>query len=136
MMSPAKGAAREFAFDTADQFDISAEDLVADDRSTCQELAGQLRGQVPSIVVPSAALPATRNVVLFGPRVAAPYLTEPVSTLDIPASITAERGRPLLALLDIVRFVGDPHPALEAWRQGVSLGFVEPDWPLTREQSK
>jgi RES domain-containing protein len=125
----------EITVDTADQFGITAEDLVADDRTACQQLAAQLRSQVPGLVVPSAALPATRNVVLFGPRVAAPYLTEPVSALDIPASITAERGRPLLALLDIVRFVGDPHPALEAWRQGVSLSFVEPDWALTREQS-
>jgi hypothetical protein len=125
----------EIAFDTAHQFGISAEDLVADDRSACHELAAQLRGQIPGMVVPSAALPATWNVVLFGARVAAPYLTEPVSTLDIPASITAEHGRPLLSLLDIVRFVGDPHPALEAWQQGVSFSFVEPEWALTREQS-
>ena len=124
----------EIAFDTADQFGISAEDLVADDRSACQQLAVQLRTQVPGIVVPSAALPATRNLVLFGPRVAAPYLTEPVSTLDIPASITAEHGRPLLSLLDIVRFIGDPHPALEAWQQGRSFGFVEPEWAMTRER--
>lgn len=125
----------EIAFDTADQFGITAEELVADDRSACQQLAAQLRGPVAGIVVPSAALPATRNVVLFGPRVAAPYLTEPVSTLDIPASITAEHGRPLVSLLDIVRFVGDPHPALQAWQQGTSLSFVEPEWALTREQS-
>jgi len=125
----------EITFDTADQFGISAEDLVADDRSACQQLAAELRGQVPGIVVPSAALPATRNVVLFGPRVAAPFLTQPVSTLDIPASITAEHGRPLLSLLDIVRFIGDSHAELEAWQRGVSLSFVEPEWALTREQS-
>lgn len=125
----------EIAFETAGQFGATAEELVADDHTACQQLATQLRGQVPGIVVPSAALPATRNVVLFGPRVAAPYLTEPVSTLDIPASITAEHGRPLLSLLDIVRFVGDSHPALEAWQQGVSHSFVEPEWAVTREQA-
>jgi len=125
----------EISFDTAGQFGITAEDLVADDRSACQQLAAQLRPRVPGIVVPSAALPATWNVVLFGPRVAAPYLTQPVSTLDIPASITAEHGRPPLSLLDLVRFVGDPHPALEAWRQGLSFGFVEPEWAMTREPS-
>lgn len=123
----------EIAFDTADQFGISAEDLVADDRGACQQLAPQLRAQVPGIIVPSAALPATRNVVLFGPRVAAPYLTQPVSALDIPATITAEHGRPPLSLLNIVRFVGDPHPALEAWRQGLSFDFVEPEWAMARE---
>lgn len=125
----------EIAFDTADQFGISAEDLVADDRSACQQLAVQLRDQVPGIVVPSAALPATRNVVLFGPRVAAPYVTQPVSALDIPTSITAEHGRPPVSLLDIVRFVGDPHPALEAWRQGLSFSFVEPEWAIARGPS-
>lgn len=78
---------------------------------------------------------APRNVVLFGPRVAAPYLTRPVSTLDIPAGITAEHGRPLLSLLAIVRFLGDPHPALEAWQQGASFTFVEPEWTMTRERS-
>jgi hypothetical protein len=124
----------EIEFDTADQFEIEAEALVADDRGACQGLVSQLREQVPGIVVPSAALPGTRNVVLFGRRVAAPYLTEPVSALDIPTSITAEHGRPPLALLDIVRFVGDPHPALEAWQQGASFTFVEPAWALAREQ--
>jgi hypothetical protein len=125
----------EIAFDTADRFGIAAGDLVADDWSACQRLAAQLRGRVPGIVVPSPALPATRNVVLFGARVAAPYLTDPVSVLDIPAGITAENGRPLLSLLDIVRFLGGPHPGLEAWQQGVEFSFVEPEWALTREQS-
>jgi RES domain-containing protein len=125
----------EIDFDTADQFGISAEELVDDDRRACQQLAAQLRDQVAGMVVPSAALPATRNVVLFRPRVAAPYLTEPVSALDIPASITAEHGRPLLSLLDVIRFVGDPHPALGAWQQGASFTFIEPEWALTREQS-
>ena len=82
----------------------------------------------PSGCVPSAALPGTRNVIIFGPRVAAPYLAEPVSSLDIPASITADGGRPLLSLLSMVRFVGDPHAALEARRQGKSFQFTEPDW--------
>lgn len=122
----------EISFDTADQFGITAEELVADDRSACQQLAALLRGQVPGVIVPSAALPGTRNVVLFGARVAAPYLTEPVSALDIPASITAEHGRPIVSLLDIVRFVGNPHPALDAWQQGTSFSFVEPDWAFTR----
>jgi len=53
-----------------------------------------------------------------------------VSTLDIPASITAEDARPLDALLAIVRFVGDPHPAFEAWQQGTSFQFAEPDWSI------
>lgn len=123
----------EIDFGTADRFGITAADLVADDRSACRQLADRLRGRAPGVIVPSAALPGTRNVVLFGPRVAAPYLTEPVSALDIPVGITAEHGRPLASLLDVVRFVGEPHPALDAWLEGSSFGFVEPDWALARE---
>jgi hypothetical protein len=57
-----------------------------------------------------------------------------VSVLDIPASVTAEHGRPLASLLDVVCFVGGPHPALDAWQQGTSFSFIEPDWALPREQ--
>ncbi len=124
----------EISFDTADRFGITAEELVADDRSACQRLAAQQRGHLPGLIVPSAALPGTRNIVLFGPRVAAPYLAAPTSKLDIPASVTAEAGRPLVSLLDIVRFTGDLHPALDAWEHGTAFTFVEPDWSLTREQ--
>jgi len=126
---------REITFDTAVGFGVSAEDLVSDDRSACQQLADRIRGQAPGLIVPSAALPGTRNAVLFGPRVAAPYLTQPVSEIDIPASITAEDGRPLLSLLAVVRFVGDDHTALSAWKEGLSFRFVEPDWSRSRHAS-
>jgi hypothetical protein len=125
----------EIGFDTAREFGIGPHDLVADDRNACQELAARLRGRVPGIIVPSAALPGTRNVVLFGTRVAAPYLTTPVSVIDIPSSITAQDARPPTSLLDVVRFVGDPHPALDAWERGTGFSFTEPDWALAREQA-
>jgi hypothetical protein len=88
------------------------------------------RAQVEGLIVPSAALPGTRNVVLFGPRVAAPYLTQPVSTLDVPASITADGARPPTSLTSVVRFAGDRHAALSAWRNGIDFRFAEPDWVM------
>lgn len=118
----------EITFDSAEEFGIAADDVVGDDHRACQQLAGVLRRQIPGMIVPSAALPGTRNVVLFGARVAAPYLTRPVSALDIPASITAEDGRPLTSLLSTVRFFGDVHHALDAWQRGTDFRFVEPDW--------
>lgn len=120
----------EITFDSAEFFGITAEQLVGDDRGACQELARRLRMQIPGAIVPSAALPGTRNVIIFGPRVAAPYLVEPVSRLDIPASITADGGRPLLSLLSMVRFVGHPHAALDAWSEGERFEFTEPDWSI------
>jgi hypothetical protein len=120
----------EITFDTADLYDIAADDLVGDDQEACRELANRLRTDAPGAIVPSAALPGTKNAVLFGPRVAAPYLTKPVSELDIPASITADRGQPLLSLVSVVRFKGDPHVELEAWGRGRPFEFSEPDWSL------
>jgi hypothetical protein len=123
----------EITFGNAGAFGISAEALVADDRAACQGLADRSRGTEEGLVVPSAALPGTRNVILFGPRVAAPYSTVPVSPIDVPASITAHAGRPPVSLIDIVRYENDPHPALEAWRRGDDFVFQEPDWGLARD---
>ena len=120
----------EITFDNAEQFAISPEELVGDDHGPCQELAGRLRAEIPGAIVPSAALPGTRNIVLFGPRVAAPYLSRPVSTLDIAASITADGAHPPQSLRARVRFVGEVHPALDAWRDGSDFRFMEPDWAL------
>jgi len=120
----------EITFATAESFGITAEQLVGDDYGPCQELAVTLRSQVEGVIVPSAALPGTRNVVLFGPRVAAPYLTHPVSTLDVPASITADGARPPTTLMSVVRYAGNPHAALSAWRNGIEFRFVEPNWVL------
>jgi RES domain-containing protein len=118
----------EITFASAERFGITAEQLVGDDYAPCQELAVTLRRQAEGVIVPSAALPGTRNVVLFGPRVAAPYLTRPVSSLDIPASITADGARPPMSLGEVVRFAGDTHAALDAWRNGIDFRFAEPDW--------
>jgi hypothetical protein len=121
----------EIGFDEAARHGLRAADLVADDHSACQRLASRLRARgVHGIVVPSAALPGTRNVVLFGPRVAAPYLAHPISVLDVPASMTAHRGRPPASLLDRVCFTGDRHAWFDAWSAGTPFAFDEPDWAL------
>ena len=125
---PAEGLV-EIGFDEAGRFGIRPAELVADDAAACRELAARLREDgVPGIVVPSAALPGTRNVVLFGARVGSPYLLEPLGAVDVPASVTAVDGRPLLSLLERVRFRGERHVALDAWAAGRSFRFEEPDW--------
>ena len=82
------------------------------------------------LIVPSAALPGTQNIVLFGARVASGYLARPLSALDVPASITAEAGRPPESLPEIVRYRGEPHPELVAHELGRPFRFTEPDWSL------
>jgi hypothetical protein len=104
-------------------------DLVSDDLRACHRLADRLRAAgVAGAIVPSAALPGTGNVVLFGERAAAPYLLEPLSRVDVPASLTADGGRPPLGLLERVRRRGAAHAALEAWRAGEPFRFLEPSW--------
>ncbi len=104
-------------------------DLVSDDLRACHRLADRLRaGGLAGAIVPSAALPGTENVVLFGERAAAPYLVDPLSPVDVPASLTADGGRPPLGVLERVRRRGTPHAGLEAWRAGEPLPVVEPSW--------
>ena len=104
-------------------------DLVSDDLRACHRLADRLRAAgMDGAIVPSAALPGTDNVVLFGERAAAPYVVAPVSVIDVPASLTADGGRPPLGVLDRVRRRGAPHAALEAWRAGEPFRFAEPSW--------
>jgi hypothetical protein len=104
-------------------------DLVSDDHRACHRLADRLRkAGTAGAVVPSAALPGTENVVLFGARAAAPYDLEPAGAVDVPASLTADGARPPLGLLGAVRRRGASHPALEAWRAGRPFRFREPSW--------
>jgi len=98
--------------------------LVDDDYEACRLLADRLRAEnAPGAVVPSAALPGTQNVVLFGARVAGPYGAPALSAIDVPASITGENGVALVAVQRLVRFRGDRHP-------GGRFVFEEPSWKL------
>jgi hypothetical protein len=122
------GLAR-IGFAEAAEHGLRAGDLVSDDLRGCHRLAARLRAAgTPGAIVPSAALPGSDNVVLFGERAAAPYPLEPVSGVDVPASLTADGGRPPLGLLDSVRRRGEPHEALDAWRAGEPFRFAEPSW--------
>jgi hypothetical protein len=99
-----------------------ADAWVADDYRACQDLADALReAGRPGAIVPSAALPGTRNVVLFGGRATAPYQDAVVRRADVPASITGEHGCSLTTLVGLVRFRGAPHP-------GGGHVFREPAW--------
>lgn len=94
---------------------------VADEWGACQDLGDQLRQSgAPGLIAPSAALPGTKNVVLFGPFSASPY-DLPVRRGELPASITGEHGAALATLVELVRFRGDPHP-------GPDFVFREPSW--------
>ena len=89
------------------------------DHERCRAFADALRNErsaPPLLRVPSAALPGTENLVIFGPRVAIPWNVEPIDESELSVSVAAEQARPPDALLDLVRFRGEAHAGLDAWR--------------------
>ncbi len=119
-------------YDTAGSLGLEPHHLVAEDYGPCQDLAERLRADpaLPQMIrVPSAALPGTPNIVIFGPRVSAPYLVDPLGPVDVPASLVADRARPPDALFPLVRFQGTAHAEFEAWTKGEPFDFAEPAFP-------
>lgn len=124
--------ALELGFEEAERetedLKITPEDLVSDDHTACQQFADGLRSDSAApktIIVPNAALPGTRNVVIFGPRVQIPYEWEPVDYGDIPACAITKASQPPEGLLQRVRFSEQPHAELEAWRDGRRFDFAD-----------
>jgi RES domain-containing protein len=102
------------SFAAADTAGFEAEALVGDDHERCQEEAQWLieRG-ARGVLSPSAALPGSVNLTLFGPRVAVPW----EATIELASSIPAQKlttGHPPVGLTRHVRYVGQPHLSLQA----------------------
>jgi hypothetical protein len=66
--------------------------------------------------VPSAALPGTDNLILFGSRVAHPYLQLPLTPEECPTGHLSDGARPAHEVMPLVCFNGSPHAALDTWR--------------------
>ena len=122
------GEILDVSFDTCTEHGITASELVGDDHSATQDLADRLReGGVEAIKVPSAALPGTDNLVLFGPRVADDYLGEPVEPEELPTGHLTDYAHPPQKLWPYVRWIGTLHSALVAWQStGVYEHFQDP----------
>jgi hypothetical protein len=102
-------------------FPITAEELVSDNHEACRALGRALRLDPLSpkaIRVPSAALPGTETLVIFGRRRGIEYLASPSRGIQIPYAASAHGARIPSPLFEHVRLHGEPHAGLEAWRQG------------------
>lgn len=107
----------DVTFDNCGSFGITPDELVGDDYGPTQALGDRLReAGYRGLTVPSAALPGTDNLVLFGPRVLAAYLLEPLSPDEIPSGHLTDGARPPSEVAALVRWMGAPHPSLEQWR--------------------
>jgi hypothetical protein len=107
----------EVGFGSANGHGIDPADLVDEDHRRCQEWAAGL--DVPAMLVPSAALPGTTNVVLFGARIRTRYGEAPLDpTIDVPCDPVGHLANVVEDLLRSVRWRGTPHAGYEAWRAG------------------
>lgn len=119
----------EVTFDTAESFGLEPRDLISDDHGACQELGARRLTDFDlpnAIAVPSAALPGTKNLVVFGPLVGSPYTMEPLDPQDVPSSVAADNAGPPESLLPLVRPFGREHAEHEAWSRGEIYRFREP----------
>jgi hypothetical protein len=104
-------------FDNCESFGITPDELVGSDYQPTQQLAGRIRAAgATGLKAPSAALPGTDNLVLFGPRVSLPYLEVPVTADEWPTGHLSDGARPAREILGLVCWLGSPHLGLEHWK--------------------
>lgn len=114
-------------FDDAAAHGIGADELVGDDWGPCQDLADRLRSAgVPGVIVPSAALPGTDNIILFGSRYTSPFLSPVMDpAVDVATAHVAEMATPPEELVPGIRWHGEPHAAVEAWKVGDAYVYLD-----------
>jgi len=82
-----------------------------------QALADTVRARgTTAMITPSAALPGTHNMILFGVRVAHPFLWEPLMPEEIPTGHLTDGARAAAEVAEHVRWFGTPHRAVEQWK--------------------
>lgn len=100
-------------FEKAEAAGFPPEALVDDDHERCQEEAQRLMGLgARGVLSPSAALPRSVNLTLFGQRVEVRWGARPGVASAVPAQKLAT-GHPPLGLADRVRFFGEAHLVLQ-----------------------
>lgn len=128
----AEEAITTLGFDEAADWGLDPYDLVCPPQGyeRCQEVGKKLlsTAEPPMLRVPSAALPGTWNLIVFGLRVVAPYdgaVADP--GLDVPAGPLAVDSRALEELVPLVRPLDDiAHAAHDAWASGQPFELVDP----------
>lgn len=96
--------------DERDAYEINHDDLISDDWGACQALAVVLReAGTRGVIAPSAALPESASITVFGPRRAIDWTSRPTLASTIPAA-RAALGRPPAGLLPRVHHRRRPGP--------------------------
>jgi RES domain-containing protein len=110
------GAVTDYSsFEKAEAAGFSPEALVDDDYERCQAEAQWLVSHVAgAILSPSAALPGSTNLTLFGARVPVPWTTSAALASSIPAQ-RLTTGHPPQGLTARIRYFGQKHSLLDAY---------------------
>jgi hypothetical protein len=104
-------------FDDCDTYGRTVDELVGDDYSATQALADTVQESgADAMIVPSAALPGTHNLILFGVRLLHPYLGEPLGAEEIPTGHLTDGARSAAEVAAHVRWFGNPHASAEQWK--------------------
>ncbi|OSC39434.1 RES family NAD+ phosphorylase [Mycobacterium decipiens] len=111
-------------FDDCAKYGLTPDELVGDDYTPTQALADSVRGTgATAMIVPSAALPGTHNLILFGVRVLNPFLSTPLTPEEIPTSHVSDAARSPAEVVPHVRWFGAPHKSAEQWK---TMGSYDP----------
>jgi hypothetical protein len=103
-------------FENCHAYALTPDQLVGDDYTPTQKLADHIRADgAAAMIVPSAALPGTHNLILFGLRLLHPYLWEPIDPEEIPTGHLTDGARPPAEVRDHVRWVGAAHRTADEW---------------------
>lgn len=104
------------SFEKAEAAGFPPEALVDDDHERCRHEADRLRGLgIGGLLSPSAALPGSINLTLFGPRVPIDWRTDVTLASMIPVQRLSKGFAPP-GLVARVRHYGEEHHALESFR--------------------
>lgn len=110
-------------FELAEAAGFDPETLVSDDYERCQAEARWLVSHnARGVLAPSAALPGSTSLTLFGPRVRVRWGTSVKLASSVPAQ-PISTGAPPTGLTDRVRYYGQREPRLEeylresSWRE-------------------
>lgn len=108
---------RRVDFDECATYGRTPDELVGDNYAPTQLLADEVRASGSSaMVVPSAALPGTHNLILFGVRVLHPFLWQPLAPEEISTGHLSGGARVAAEVASRVRWFGSEHSALEQWK--------------------
>jgi hypothetical protein len=121
-------------FDDCERYGRTVDELVGDDYTPTQALGGAVKASgAIAMVVPSAALPGTHNLILFGVRLLHPFLWEPLMPEEVPTGHLTDNARAAAEVAGHVRRFGTAHTAAAQEKATGTDDLFDDPWPPAGE---